>query len=128
MRYLKKHLFKAVVSFVKGINPQWLESGLKYPKIDLHSWIESRPTDKEDSVREISFIVEAFSNKSYDEAVDAANAVAEKLCNEYSSLQIDGAEVVGIYPDGSEEIQEIDNNNVVLYRQLNRLVTILKIK
>ena len=79
MRYLKKHLFKAVVSFVKGINPQWLESGLKYPKIDLHSWIESRPTDKEDSVREISFIVEAFSNKSYDEAVDAANAVAEKL-------------------------------------------------
>jgi hypothetical protein len=126
MRYLKKHLFKAVVSFVKGINPEWSKSGLKYPKIDLHSWIENRPTDKEDSVREISFIVEAYSNTSYDEAVNAANVVAERLCDEYSSLQIDGAEVVGIYPDGSEEIQEIDNNNVVLYRQLNRIVVTIK--
>lgn len=128
MRYLKTPLFKAVVSFVKGINPQWMKEGLKYPKIDLHSWIENRPLDKEDATREISFIVEAYSNTSYEEANNAANVVAEKLCEEYSFLKVQGAEVVGIYPDGSEEIQEQDSNNVVLYRQLNRLVVTIKNK
>ena len=128
MIYLKRNLYKAVVALVKGINPEWLGKGVKYPKIDLHSWIENRPTDKEQNVREISFIVEAYSNRSYDEAVSAANEVAEKLCNEYSTLMVEGAEVVSIFPDGSEEIQEQDNDNVVLYRQLNRIVVTIKTK
>lgn len=123
-RYIKKSLFKAVVSLVKGIDPTWIDKGVKYPKIDLHSWIENTPIDKEDSVREISFIVEAYSNKSYDEAVTMADTVAQKLCNE--GVEVEGAEVIAIVPDGTEEIEEQDNNNIVLYRQLNRLVVTIK--
>lgn len=126
MRYLKKSLFKAVVAYVKGVNPKWIDKGVKYPKIDLHSWIENTPTDKESSVREISFIVEAYSNTSYDEAVTMADTIAQGLCD--NPIEVEDAEVVSILPDGTEEIEEQDNNNVVLYRQLNRLVVTIKSK
>ena len=126
MRYLKKSLFKAVVAYVKGVNLKWIDKSVKYPKIDLHSWIENTPTDKESSVREISFIVEAYSNTSYDEAVTMADTIAQGLCE--NPIEVEGAEVVSILPDGTEEIEEQDNNNVVLYRQLNRLVVTIKSK
>lgn len=124
MRYLKKSLFKAVVAYVQRVNPLWINKGVKYPKIDLHSWIENAPIDKEDSVREISFIVEAYSNKSYDEAVTMADTIAQGLCE--NPPEVDGTRIISVVPDGSEEIQEQDNNNVVLYRQLNRLVVTIK--
>ena len=124
--YAKKRLFKAVVDFVKGINPNWIGKGVKYPKIDLHSWIENPAIDKEQGIREISFIVEAYSNNSYDEAVNAADIIAERLCE--NTLQADGLEIISIVPDGSEEIEEQDNNNIVIYRQLNRLIATIKNK
>lgn len=124
MKYLKKSLFKAVVAYVKGVNPKWIDMGVKYPKIDLHSWIENPPLDKEDSVREISFIVEAYSNSSYDEAVTMADTIAQGLIANPPS--VDGAKIISVIPDGTEEIEEQDNNNVVLYRQLNRLVVTIK--
>lgn len=126
MKYLKKSLFKAVVAYVKGVNPSWIDMGVKYPKIDLHSWIENPPLDKEDSVREISFIVEAYSNSSYDEAVSMADTIAQGLIA--NPPAVDGAKIISVVPDGTEEIQEQDNNNVVLYRQLNRLVVTIKNK
>ncbi len=126
MRYLKKSLYKAVVAYVQRVNPLWINKGVKYPKIDLHSWIENAPIDKEDSVREISFIVEAYSNKSYDEAVTMADTIAQGLCE--NPPEVEGARIISVVPDGSEEIQEQDNNNVVLYRQLNRLVVTIKTK
>lgn len=125
-QYAKRKLFKAVVELVKGINPQWINKGVKHPKIDLHTWIENPAIDKEQGVREISFIVEGYSNKSYEEAVSMADEVAEKLCN--ATWQIDGLNVISIVPDGSEEIAEDDNNNIVIYRQLNRLVATIKSK
>ena len=124
MKYLKKSLFKAVVAYVKGVNPKWIDMGVKYPKIDLHSWLENPPLDKEDSVREISFIVEAYSNSSYDEAVTMADTIAQGLIANPPS--VDGAKIISVIPDGTEEIEEQDNNNVVLYRQLNRLVVTIK--
>lgn len=124
MKYLKKSLFKAVVAYVKGVNPKWIDMGVKYPKIDLHSWIENPPLDKEDSVREISFIVEAYSNSSYDEAVTMADTIAQGLIA--NPPAVDGAKIISVIPDGTEEIEEQDNNNVVLYRQLNRLVVTIK--
>lgn len=123
-RYAKKSLFRAVVNLVKGVNPAWIDKAVKYPKIDLHSWIENTPTDKEQSIREISFIVEAYSNTSYAEAVDMADQISQKLCNE--PLTVEGYTVVSVLPDGSEEIEEEDNNNIVIYRQLNRMVVTLK--
>lgn len=125
-RYAKKSLFRAVVNLVKGVNPSWIDKGVKYPKIDLHSWIENTPTDKEQSVREISFIVEAYSNTSYEQAVDMADQISQKLCNE--PLEVEGAEVISVYPDGTEEIEEQDNNNVVIYRELHRIVVTIKNK
>lgn len=127
-RYAKKALFKAVVSMVKGINPKWIDKGVKYPKIDLHTWIENPSIEKGQGVREISFIVEAYSNVSYAEAVEMADNVAERLCSEYGSLEVEDATIVSILPDGSEEIEEEDDNNVVVYRQLNRLVATIKTK
>lgn len=124
MKYLKKSLFKAVVAYVKGVNPKWIDKGVKYPKIDLHSWIENPPLDKEDSVREISFIVEAYSNTSYDEAITMAETIASGLIA--NPPAVDGAKIISVVPDGTEDIEEQDNNNIVLYRQLNRLVVTIK--
>lgn len=124
MKYLKKSLFKAVVAYVKGVNPKWIDMGVKYPKINLHSWIENPPLDKEDSVREISFIVEAYSNNSYDEAVTMADTIAQGLID--NPPAVEDAKIISVVTDGTEEIEEQDNNNVVLYRQLNRLVVTIK--
>lgn len=124
--YLKKELFKAIVSLVKDINPNWIDKGVKYPKIDLHSWIENTPEDKEQKIREISFIVEAYSNTSYEEAVTMADKVAETIYT--TKINITGAEIITALPDGSEEIEEQDNNNIVVYRQLNRITITLKAK
>ena len=124
MKYLKKNLYKAIVALVKGVNSSWIDKGVKYPKIDLHSWVEDAPTDKDQAVREISFIVEAYSNTSYSQAVDMADQISQMLCNE--PFEVEGAEVVSVYPDGTEEIEEQDNNNVVIYRQLNRIVVTIK--
>lgn len=124
MKYLKKSLFKAVVAYVKGVNPKWIDMGVKYPKIDLHSWIENPPLDKEDSVRDISFIVEAYSNNSYDEAVSMADTIAQGLIA--NPPAVDGAKIISVVPDGTEDIEEQDNNNVVLYRQLNRIIVTIK--
>ena len=124
MKYLKKSLFKAVVAYVKGVNLKWIDKGVKYPKIDLHSWIENPPLDKEDSVREISFIVEAYSNTSYDEAVTMADTIAQGLID--NPPAVEDAKIISVVTDGTEEIEEQDNNNVVLYRQLNRLVVTIK--
>jgi hypothetical protein len=126
MRYLKKDLFKAFVTFVKGVDPSWIDKGVKYPKIDLHSWIENAPMDKESDVREISLIVEAYSNTSYDEAATMANTIAEGLIA--NPPMVERAEIVSIEPDGAEEIEEEDRNNIVIYRQLNRLVVTIKTK
>ncbi|MBQ5593973.1 MAG: hypothetical protein IIU76_05270 [Bacteroidales bacterium] len=125
-RYVKKSLFKAVVNLVKGVNPSWIDKGVKYPKIDLHSWIENTPIDKEQDTREISFIVEAYSNTSYSQAVDMADQISQMLCNE--PFDVEGAEVVSVYPDGTEEIEEQDNNNFVIYRELHRIVVTIKNK
>lgn len=124
MKYLKKSLFKAVVAYVKGVNSKWIDMGVKYPKVDLHSWIENPPLDKEDSVREISFIVEAYSNNSYDEAVSMADTIAQGLIA--NPPAVDGAKIISVVPDGTEDIEEQDNNNVVLYRQLNRIIVTIK--
>ena len=124
--YAKKRLFKAVYDFVKGINPNWVGKGVKYPKIDLHTWIENAPMDKEQGIREISFIVECYSNSSYVDAVSIADEVAEKLCN--TTWDIDGLEVISIVPENSEEIAEDDGNNIVIYRQLNRLIATIRNK
>lgn len=124
MIYLKKSLFKAVVAYIKGVNPKWIDKGVKYPKVDLHSWIENPPLDKEDAVREISFIVEAYSNSSYEEAVTMAETIASGLIA--NPPAVDGAKIISVVPDGTEEIEEQDNNNVVLYRQLNRIVVTIK--
>ena len=124
MKYLKKSLFKAVVAYVKGVNLKWIDKGVKYPKIDLHSWIENPPLDKEDSVREISFIVEAYSNTSYDEAVTMADTIAQGLID--NPPAVEDAKIISVVTDGTEEIEEQDNNNVVLYRQLNRIIVTIK--
>lgn len=126
--YLKKELFKAIVLLVKEINPSWIDKGVKYPKIDLHTWVESPSSDKEQNIREISFVIEAYSNTSYEEAVSMANEVAEKIYSDFSLIAVKGAEIVSALPDGSEEIEEEDDNNIVLYRQLNRVLITLKLK
>lgn len=125
-RYAKAKLFKAVIQTIKDINPEWISAKVRFPKIDVHTWIENAPIDKEQGLREISFIVEGYSNTSYEEAVNMANEVAEKLCE--NKLSVEGVEVVSIAPETSEEIAEDDGNNIVIYRQLNRLIATIKNK
>ena len=125
-RYAKAKLFKAVIQTIKDINPEWISAKVRFPEIDVHTWIENAPIDKEQGLREISFIVEGYSNTSYEEAVNMANEVAEKLCE--NKLSVEGVEVVSIAPETSEEIAEDDGNNIVIYRQLNRLIATIKNK
>lgn len=123
-QYIKTRLFKAVIDLVKGINPNLISKDVRFPKIVLHSWVEGSPIDKDSNVREVSFVIECYGNQSYEQVQDVASEVSEALLN--GNLVVENAEVIAITPESSEEIEEEDNNNIVIYRQLNRIVITIK--
>lgn len=123
-RFIKKYLVKAVVDKIKSINPALISSKVKFPKVELHSWIESPCIDKENGVREISFIVETYGNNSWEQVQDIANQVTETIINE--PLVVEQCEVISVIPEDNEDITEVDESNIIIYRQLNRLVITIK--
>lgn len=91
-----------------------------YPRIEIHSFTENAPTDKDGMVRTLSCIVESMSVKSYGDAVTMNEGNLERLLEEGWGID-KGFTILGITPDQLTELTETLETQEILYRQLQRI-------
>lgn len=91
-----------------------------YPRIEIHSFTENAPTDKDGMVRTLSCIVESMSTKSYGDAVEMNEGNLARLLDGRWTIG-KGFTILGIVPDQLTELTEALETQEILYRQLQRI-------
>ena len=110
----------------KALRKQLVRKGIPvgetagYPRVEIHSFTENTPTDKDGSVRSLSCIVESMSVKSYGDSVAMNEENLERL-QEEGWTAFGGFTVLGITPDQLTELTETLDTKEILYRQLQRI-------
>ena len=110
----------------KALRRQLLRDGIPvgetadYPRIEIHSFTENAPTDKDGMVRTLSCVVESMSVKSYGDAVTMNEGNLERLLEEGWGID-KGFTILGITPDQLTELTETLETQEILYRQLQRI-------
>lgn len=96
----------------KGVN---IGETADYPRVELHSFTEGEPMDKEMSVRMITLSVESSSNKGLKECVEMAEANIPRLL--VDSVLINGGdfEIVGVIPIQLQDLTEVTESQAVIY-------------
>ena len=92
-----------------------------YPRVEIHSFAENAPTDKDGQVRTLSLVVESMSAQSYGHAVAMNEENLERLQEEGWHVLGNGFTILGIVPDQLTELTETLDTKEILYRQLQRL-------
>lgn len=91
-----------------------------YPRVEVHSFTENAPTDKDGRVRVVSCVVESMSVTSYGHAVSMNEEnLARLLAGDWHVLG-NTFEVLGVVPDQLTELTESLDTKEILYRQLQR--------
>lgn len=114
----------------KALRKQLIRPGIAvgetagYPRVEIHSFTENAPTDKDGSVRSLSCIVESMSVKSYGDAVAMNECNLERLLEEGWGID-NGFTILGITPDQLTELTETLETKEILYRQLQRINVII---
>lgn len=110
----------------KALRKQLLRDGIpvgetaNYPRIEIHSFTENAPTDKDRMVRTLSCVVESMSVKSYGDAVTMNEGNIERLLEDGWGID-KGFTILGITPDQLTELTETLETQEILYRQLQRI-------
>ena len=110
----------------KALRKQLLRDGIPvgetadYPRIEIHSFTENAPTDKDGMVRSLSCVVESMSVKSYGDAVTMNEGNLERLLEDGWGID-KGFTILGITPDQLTELTEALETLEILYRQLQRI-------
>lgn len=110
----------------KALRKQLLRDGIpvgetaNYPRIEIHSFTENAPTDKDGMVRSLSCVVESMSVKSYGDAVMMNERNLERLQEDGWGID-KGFTILGITPDQLTELTETLETQEILYRQLQRI-------
>ena len=110
----------------KALRRQLLRDGIPvgesadYPRIEIHSFTENAPTDKDGMVRTLSCVVESMSVKSYGDAVTMNEGNLERLLEDGWGID-KGFTILGITPDQLTELTETLETKEILYRQLQRI-------
>ena len=110
----------------KALRKQLLRDGIPvgetadYPRIEIHSFTENAPTDKDGMVRSLSCVVESMSVKSYGDAVTMNEGNLERLLEDGWGID-KGFTILGITPDQLTELTETLETQEILYRQLQRI-------
>ena len=110
----------------KALRRQLLRDGIpvgetaNYPRIEIHSFTENSPMDKDGMVRTLSCIVESMSVKSYGDAVEMNEGNLERMLAKGWGIGKDFT-ILGIIPDQLTELTETLETQEILYRQLQRI-------
>jgi hypothetical protein len=92
-----------------------------YPRVEVHSFTENAPTDKDGRVRVVSCVVESMSVTSYGHSVSMNEEnLARLLAGDWHVLG-NTFEVLGVVPDQLTELTESLDTKEILYRQLQRV-------
>jgi hypothetical protein len=92
-----------------------------YPRVEIHTFTENAPSDKDGSMRSMSCIVESMSVKSYGDAVQMNEYNLERLMADGWGVIGDGFTVIGVTPDQLTELTETLETKEILSRQLQRI-------
>lgn len=107
-------VYRAVVSCLRREGVQ-VGGGAGYPRVEIHSLLESGRLDKEGMLRELSLTVESISNRSLEEASTLNEGNMELLTGSELSLGTDWS-FVGIVPDQLQDLTETSDPQKILYR------------
>lgn len=91
-----------------------------YPRVEIHSFTENAPQDKDGRLRSLSCTVESMSVKSYGESVAMNGENLQRLMAEGWGNGKDFS-IIGITPDQLTELTETLETKEILYRQLQRI-------
>lgn len=92
-----------------------------YPRVEIHSFTENAPTDKDGRVRVVSCVVESMSVTSYGHSVSMNEEnLARLLAGDWHTLG-NAFQVLGVVPDQLTELTESLETKEILYRQLQRV-------
>lgn len=114
----------------KALRRQLLRPGIPvgetadYPRVEIHSFTENAPQDKDGILRSMSCIVESMSVKSYGDAVTMNADNLERLLAEGWGVD-KGFTIIGITPDQLTELTETLETQEILYRQLQRINVVI---
>lgn len=92
-----------------------------YPRVEIHTFTENAPADKDGRMRSMSCIVESMSVKSYGDAVQMNEYNLAKLMADGWGEIGEGFTVIGVTPDQLTEQTETLETKEILYRQLQRI-------
>lgn len=90
-----------------------------YPRVELHSFIENQPLDKEGKVRQISCVMESMSDTSLEDAIYLNEINLEKVM----PLETENTQfrILGVLPTQLQDLTETLETKAILYRQLQSL-------
>lgn len=92
-----------------------------YPRVEIHSFAENAPQDKDGQVRTLSCIVESMSVQSYGHSVTMNEDNLERLLADGWHVLGNGMTILGVVPDQLTELPETLDTKEILYRQLQRI-------
>ena len=115
----------------KAMRGQLLRPGISvgetadYPRVEIHSFTENAPTDKDGLVRSISCVVESMSATSYGDAVTMNEENLERLTADGWHVIGKDTTILSVVPDQLTELTETLETQEILYRQLQRLTILI---
>lgn len=86
-------------------------------RVELHSWNEGEPMDKDNRVRQLSCIVESMSTTSLGVALSNAEKSVTTILSEQDIVP-EGFKIVGVIPADITQTEEMSEANNTIYKVL----------
>ena len=107
---------KALTSKLAALGYPVSSSVNDWPRVEITDVTESGAIDKGDDVREVGFIIEAISNRSYAEATRIIEAIEDALIG-VETIAPSGWTVLEIYRELGSEINEVGDADLLIIRR-----------
>ena len=96
-----------------------------YPRVEVHSIVESAPMDKAGCIRSITCIVESISEERMADVMQMNEDNLALILED--ALRIEQPwRIVDIYPGQLQELTETSETNTILYRLLQNITVIVE--
>lgn len=119
-------LFSAFGEVYKALRARLARTGIHvgstadYPRVEIHSIIESEWMDKGHTMKNISCIVECISDKRMQDVMDMNEGNLVRMLGEALNLE-NGWEVFGLVAGQLQELTEATETKAILYRLLQNV-------
>lgn len=121
--FLFNRVYGAFVGILKrnGVN---VGTTADYPRVQLHSFQETGPLDKDNNLRSMDLTIDSISNKSEAEAIDMAKENISRIMAE--GFDIPECDIIGIVPGLTQTLNEVQDGQPVLYRVLQQFTVYIE--